>query len=358
MSREQTFLRIISGDAHGIGPSLARGALASLELPYRAVTWTRNKLFDFGLPGAAQVDRPVISVGNLTTGGTGKTPVVAWLADRLRREFKAEIGILTRGYKSAGGESDEALLLESVLHDPAVPAVRVFVNPNRVAAANDAFKKHPQIAAFVMDDGFQHRRLHRDFDLVLIDAANPFGFDHVLPRGLLRESASGLTRANAVLITRASQVDQTHLSRTKIEIARFNRNAPVFTCSHSLGGFVSNTSSPTRVDSPGRVVAFAGIANCASFEAMLRSSNCDIAETIWFDDHHNYAPTDIARLAAAVRRCDADAAVTTGKDAVKLKPVAEIGGVPLLIAQLQIQFSGDDANQLLAAILRSLTTAK
>lgn len=355
MSKEQKFLRIISGEARGIGPSLARGALAVLELPYRATTWMRNKSFDIGLRGVAKAARPVISVGNLTTGGTGKTPVVAWLADRLRRELNAEIGIVTRGYKSTGGESDEALLLQSLLHDPALPAVRVFVNLDRVAAARGAIQEHPQIAAFVMDDGFQHRRLHRDFDLVLVDSANPFGFDHVLPRGLLRETASGLTRANAVLITRANQVDDARLSQTKTMIARFNEAAPVFTCSHSLGGYVSNTSL-TRIDSPGRVVAFAGIANPASFEGMLRAGRCDVAETIWFDDHHNYVPTDFECVTAAVKRCSVDAVVTTGKDAVKLKGVAGIGGVPLLVAQLQLQFTGDDADRLFDRILGSIST--
>lgn len=354
MSKEQKFLRIISGEARGIGPSLARGALAALELPYRAATWTRNKSFDIGLRGVTNVARPVISVGNLTTGGTGKTPVVAWLADRLRRKLNAEIGILTRGYKSTGGESDEALMLQLLLHDPTAPAVRVFVNPDRVAAAKSAIQEHPQIAAFVMDDGFQHRRLRRDYDLVLVDAANPFGFAHVLPRGLLRESASGLARANAVLITRANQANHTHLSRSRNEIARFNRNAPVFTCSHTLGGFVTNASPGTRVDSPGRVVAFAGIANPASFEAMLRAGGCDVAETIWFDDHHSYTPQDIERIVAVVKRCGVAAAATTGKDAVKLRSTAEIGGVPLLVAQLQIQFVGDDADQLFDSIIKSL----
>jgi tetraacyldisaccharide 4'-kinase len=357
MSREQKFLRVISGEARGVGPALTRSALSVLELAYRAVTRTRNKMFDLGVRGATKIDRPVISVGNLTTGGTGKTPVVAWLADRLRRQLNAEIGILTRGYKSTSGESDEAMLLRSLLHDTAAPAVRVFVNPDRVAAARSAINDRPQIAALVMDDGFQHRRLHRDFDLVLVDAANPFGFDHVLPRGLLREGAAGLDRADAVLITRVNHVADARLSQTNNAIARFKRIAPVFTCSHALGGFVTNTSPPTRVDSPRRVVAFAGIANPVSFGEMLGTEGCDVIETIWFDDHHNYAPVDLERIAATVKRCNAAAVVTTGKDAVKLKGVTDLGGVPLLIGQLQIQFTGDDADRLFECIANSMPQA-
>src|SRR5205814_1694442 len=192
----------------------------------------RNSSYSRGILRSARAARPVISVGNITTGGTGKTPVVRWLASRLRDQGK-HVAILLRGYKSAGAAgSDERELLDRLLNaSTSDNPVIVHANPDRVAGAAETLQKHPDVDVFVLDDGFQHRRLQRDFDLVLIDATNPFGFGHVLPRGLLREPLGGLGRASALLITRCDQVAHEALGQVEQKLKWFAPAAPVL---HSI----------------------------------------------------------------------------------------------------------------------------
>src|SRR4051812_36636358 len=190
---EQRALRAIRGE-RGVGCALVRGALGAMEPLYRAAVASRNRFYDFA--GQTRLPRPVISVGNITTGGTGKTPMVAWLATQLL-EQGMHPAILLRGY-SRGGISDEQQMLQRQL-----PGVPVQANADRVEGARMVLGEHPEVDVFLLDDGFQHRRVARDFDLVLINAREPFGLGRVLPRGLLRESLDGLKRAHGFVITRA-----------------------------------------------------------------------------------------------------------------------------------------------------------
>ncbi|HQY89929.1 MAG TPA: tetraacyldisaccharide 4'-kinase, partial [Tepidisphaeraceae bacterium] len=210
----QRIRAIQSGAARDLVARLLRAGTCGISAAYARAAVARNRRFDVDASKSTRVDRKVISVGNLTAGGTGKTPVVAWLAKRLFA-LDERPAILTRGYKSKDGKSDEATLLESELSqlepNSSISPVPIGVDPDRISKARSLLETHPDISVFILDDGFQHRKLARDFDLVLIDATNPFGFDHVLPRGLLREPVDGLKRAHAVLITRAAQVDSATL---------------------------------------------------------------------------------------------------------------------------------------------------
>jgi len=340
--REQSFRRTISGEARGIGPSCARTALATAEPGYRAVVALRNALFDRGWKAVHRVPRPVVSVGNLTTGGTGKTPVVAWLADLLRRRLDGEIAILTRGYKSREGASDEAILLDRLLNDGDAPDVHVIINPDRVAAVRGAIAAHLNLKAFVMDDGFQHRRLHRDIDLVLIDATNPFGHGHLLPRGLLREPVAALRRADVVLITRVDQSAAGVVEEVERSLRRVNIRAPVFRCSHAITSFrdADGHAVSNEVLQQKRVVAFAGIGNPESFRALLMRAGCNVVATRWFGDHHAYSAADIAEIAKLAGEHGA-MAITTAKDAVKIPIDFE-----MLVADLRLAFANDDEQKL------------
>ena len=181
---------------------MARGGLGLVSLGYRIVIALRNVLFDCGLRKPRRVAVPVISVGNLTTGGTGKTPVVALIVELLV-QLERRPAIISRGYRSVDGEAnDEKRVLERLC--PGIPHEQ---NRSRFQAAESLLQKSAR-DIIVMDDGFQHRQLHRDFDIVLIDATNPFGYGSLLPRGLLREPLSALRRADLVLITRADMEDQ------------------------------------------------------------------------------------------------------------------------------------------------------
>ena len=194
------FRALISGQRRGVQAAVLRGLLRAAETPYTlAVRW-RNRQYDRGRKPVERVDVPVISVGNLTLGGTGKTPLVEWLA-RWFRQRGVRVTIISRGYGAeAGARNDEALELEQKLPD--VPHVQ---NADRVAAAKMAIEEF-DCQLILLDDAFQHRRIHRDLNIVVVDALEPFGFGHVFPRGALREPLSGLRRADMVVLSRADLV--------------------------------------------------------------------------------------------------------------------------------------------------------
>ena len=208
--------KVLSGESRGLAACCERVVLHVAAIGYGGVTRLRNWLFDTGMLAEHAVTKPVISIGNITAGGTGKTPaveyVVRWFAARGTRP-----AIVSRGYGAREGRNDEALLLAA--HLPGVPHRQ---NPNRLRAAIEAMKLDGA-NVLVLDDGFQHRRLARFGDIVLIDATCPFGYGHMLPRGLLREAAWGIRRADVIVITRCDQVDEAALTRL---MDRLKRLAP------------------------------------------------------------------------------------------------------------------------------------
>ena len=190
------FRDLVSGRRRGAMAAALRGILAAAEVPYTwAVRW-RNRRYDCGAKTVYRVDVPVISVGNLTLGGTGKTPMVEWIVRRFLAQGK-KVGIISRGYGAHGGPNDEARELAWKL--PGVPHVQ---DPDRVAAARRAIGDFG-CQVLVLDDAFQHRRIGRDLDIVLLDALEPLGYEHVFPRGTLREPVEGLARADVVALSRA-----------------------------------------------------------------------------------------------------------------------------------------------------------
>src|SRR5687767_11141712 len=168
----------MSGEQAGLVAGVLRTGMSAAEPFYAAVAAARNRLFDAGLRKSHLLPRPVVSVGNITTGGTGKTPVVRWLAERLR-DHGRRVAVLARGYGATAGEAgDEQVMLDHLLNDGTTDARRVVLvaNPDRVAAATRLLGERPETDAFVLDDGFQHRRLARDLDVVLVSATSPFGY--------------------------------------------------------------------------------------------------------------------------------------------------------------------------------------
>ena len=201
MLSAKDYRAIVSGQRRKPVDALIRCGLAMVEVPYTCVMQIRNFRFDRGHLPSQDVEVPVISVGNLTLGGTGKTPMVAWLAGWFRQR-QIRVSIVSRGYGAGqNSRNDEAREIESRLPD--VPHIQ---NPDRIAAARVAIDEL-DAQLIILDDGFQHRRLSRDLDLVLIDATEPFGFDHVFPRGMPREPVAGLQRADLVAPTRCDLVD-------------------------------------------------------------------------------------------------------------------------------------------------------
>lgn len=322
----------MSGKAQGAGAATLRFGLLLAEPWYALGAWTKNRAIDWGVLNAARLPVPVISVGNITTGGTGKTPLVRFVVEALVRAGRRP-GILMRGYRATvAGGSDEAKLLES--------AAPVFVGANRFECGRRALQADASLDCFVLDDGFQHRALHRDLDVVLIDATNPFGFDHVLPRGMLREPIGGLARAGVFVVTRLDQSTPAQLDRINRTLARHNPAAPVLRCSHEL-------IDARRLDGK-RVVAFCGIGNPEAFFDSLRRAGATVIATRAFADHHPYTREDLK----ALDHPDADLLVTTEKDAVRLQGL-DSGRLPVEVMRLRLRFEGRD-EQVLLDLLRGL----
>jgi tetraacyldisaccharide 4'-kinase len=257
---------------------------------------------------------PVISVGNLTFGGVGKTPMVIYIARMLKAKGYRP-AVLTRGYMPSGQHefvSDEAQILREMLD-----GVPVVVNPDRYAGGSEAIDRYrPDV--IILDDGFQHWKLFRNMDIVLVDAGNPFGNEKLLPAGILREPLSSIRRADLLVLTKTDQAD---VQALKSRLQTINPKAEIIETRHRPTGlrniYTGNLVQLTKLSQP--VVAFSGIGHPKSFEVTLSSLNANYKSAVAFADHHPYVMDDMKRLKAACDENCATILVTTQKDAVKLE---------------------------------------
>jgi tetraacyldisaccharide 4'-kinase len=349
----QTFREIASGRRRGAGAAMARGVLRLAEVPYTAAVNWRNRRFDRAHWPAQQVGVPVVSVGNLTLGGTGKTPMVKWIA-RCFAERDIRVAIVSRGYRAtAGDKNDEALELEQSLPD--VPHVQ---NPDRVAGARAAIEQFGS-QLVLLDDGFQHRRLARNLDVVLLDSSAPFGFDHVFPRGTLREPIAGLARAQVVCLTRADQCESAVREAIRGRVAQLAPQAAWCEAAHApheLRDSNRNTQS-IAILAGRRVAAFCGIGNPAAFRRTLEGLGACIAYWREFPDHYAYNSADRAALSAAIATSGAELVVATHKDLVKL-PAEQLGGRRFwaLVVEMRLLAGGEALESSLHQLLPRITS--
>ncbi|MDA0281788.1 MAG: tetraacyldisaccharide 4'-kinase [Planctomycetota bacterium] len=340
---EQKYLELIAGQPKSVGGRLLRFCLRVASWGYRGVVTVRNLLFDAGLKRSHYVTEPVISVGNLTTGGTGKTPTVALLVDLLKERGHYP-GIISRGYRELpDGGNDEARVLQLLC--PGTPHAQ---GRDRVAAALDV-SWGEGCTVILADDAFQHRRLKRDLDIVLIDAINPWGHGALLPLGLLREPVSGLRRADVVILTRADLIDEVSREEIWRIVKENNQTIATVELSFEPTGLVdkagtqltieaANAASRSTVDSGSEfgVVAFCGIGNPEGFRRTLEAAGIAIRELVAFPDHHHYEATDLQRLTVDAQKIAASAMITTVKDLVKIQP-EWLGAVPLFALNIQAE---------------------
>ena len=319
-----TYRRVVSGEAHGPLPSLARGALRVLSVPYGLAVSLR----DAALAGEeTDVGLPVISVGNLTAGGTGKTPLVALVVSELKKRGRRPV-ILSRGYGSKdGAPNDEAQVLARV-H----PDVLHLQDPDRRAlAVRAAQAKLGDV--LVLDDGFQQLGIARRLNVCAIDATNPFGFGAVLPRGLLREPLSALYRARPVVITRAELAPPGRIEEIRREVLRWNEHARIVVSEMRITGMADVRGKPAGAPSSldgKRVLCVAGIGNPDAFAANVRTLGARVSGRMDMGDHHAWTQADVAAVVAKARELAAEVVVTTEKDAVKLAALAWPEGAPPL----------------------------
>jgi len=346
---------VLSGEDRSLRASLLRGALRIAEPVYASAMRARNSLYTSGIFRSRKLPGPTVSIGNLTTGGTGKTPMVRWLAEQFIAKTLRP-AILTRGYRAeeTGGSSDEAQMLSQLLGDRA----DVIANPNRVAGAKIAMQQSNKPDVFLLDDAFQHRRVRRDFDLVLVNAAEPFGFGHVLPRGLLRESMHGLTRANAVVVTRANTFTGDALQQVTTALRYWNNYIPIYIADHVHAGLLTRDGQPQSIDvlREKRFFAFSGIASPASLKRQFESYGPTFGGLRAFPDHHAYTAADVEQVAADASAGGAEMIVTTEKDWVKVQSMPLPANLPPIVrTELQIRFRHAHGEELMARIMQRLS---
>jgi len=346
---EEEFRRLMRGEQRGLLASTARLALCVPELFYSSVMRLRNLAFDLGVLKSHRASVPVISVGNITTGGTGKTPFVALVCD-ICRAAGVEAGIVSRGYRAATAEgNDEKKVLEILT--PGVPHEQ---NSARIIASERLLKAHPRCGAIVMDDGLQHRHLYRDLNLVLIDATCPFGYDHVLPRGLLREPLSGLHRADVIVLTRCDLVPDNQLR----EIERRAKSASGLPIEKILRTEFRSASLRTATghqkpieELRGQPVFLAtGIGNPSAFQQTCLAAGFMIQGTRWFPDHHHFSEQDRLQILQEARAAGAAHVVMTLKDLVKLP----VDYSQILALEIAPHFPIPEQRQTLESLIRNV----
>jgi tetraacyldisaccharide 4'-kinase len=332
----------------GVRAGIARSLAALVEPVYGAIVGRKNRRFDSGKQSATTVPAPVISVGNLTVGGTGKTPLVCWLAEWFRGQGIA-VTLISRGYGAQRGRpNDEALELAARL--PGVPHLQ---GADRVAAAQQALAANPR-QVLILDDAFQHRRIARDLDIVLLDALEPFGYGHLLPRGLLREPVESLSRAQVVALSRANAVDAAARQAIRQRVEQVAPHALWLEMTHQPVGFVDHSENRTPLESlRGKsIAAFCGIGNPDGFRHTLAACGLDVTAFRALADHCAYSSGELAKLENWLQAAgDIAAVVCTRKDLVKI-PRGQLGGRPLVALEIRLEVTAGQSE--LEGLLRPL----
>ncbi len=366
---QDNYRKLISGKTACPAAAVLCLCLRFISLFYGAAIRLRNFLYDNNWLKNTGVNAVVISIGNITTGGTGKTPLVIRLYKQIIQNY--EIAILTRGYKARRAscvvrraknvrntqyairntETDEPEMLAK-----SCPDAKVIVNPDRVAAAREAINKFAA-KVLIMDDGFQHRRLHRDLDIVTIDAACPFGFNRILPAGLLREPLNALKRADAVVITRCDQIPQNELANLKEKLQQINPNMVIAEAIHAPIGVRTADGKKISIAelTAKNIFAFCGIGNPDAFFNTIRKIPANLIGSKIYDDHHHYCDDDITDIQKQAQLSKADLILTTEKDATKIISASNLS-IPLGCLEIELKFI--DAEREISGLIDSVLSDK
>jgi tetraacyldisaccharide 4'-kinase len=349
------FHALIRGERRGPIAVIARVGLWLARWPYGVGVWYRNWRYDARPERAIRVPVPVVCVGNLTLGGTGKT-VVAEYVSRFYADAGQSVALLSRGYGATNnGPNDEAMLLEENLPD--VPHLQ---GADRAALANTAIEEL-ECDILVLDDGFQHRRLHRDLNIVLIDLSRPLADEYLFPRGLLREPVSSLKRADFVLFTRCDEVSDEDVQRQVSWITgRFPNLSTAQTIHKPMELIGPDRLRADLSELAGKSVAcFCGIGNPSSFERKLAACGATVISRRIYPDHHPYLRADVEELRNwATTQPPGTLIITTQKDWVKLR-IGELGGRQLWALRVGLGFEAGEPEfqQTLNSVLPNLDDA-
>ncbi len=351
---EKHFLDLVRGQSQGMTACGEKFALRLISLGYEAGVRFNNFLYDKEIKKIKSVSVPVISVGNITMGGTGKTPFTAWLAEYfISRGFHP--ALISRGYHSQirAGETkplnDEARELALRLTD--VPHVQ---GPDRFQIASGFLDQHRETDLIILDDAFQHRRLARTVDIVLLDALDPFGCNAIFPRGLLREPVPSLKRADFILLSRADLVSSDIRQEIKDKVFRYSPRSVwgeiihsfrrVFSCRSGEKDHQNSFDEWKKDQKNRRFIAFCGLGNPDGFRKSLEKAGIVPVEFRSFADHHLYTEQEAEQLAADAEKYNISGFLTTMKDRVKWTPkmIALLKNYELTALETGIEFISDE----------------
>lgn len=347
---KRIFYTFITTQQRGVIPTLFRILLIPFSWLYGAVIWIRNYCYTVRIFKQKHLSCTVISIGNIVAGGTGKTPAVAALAKLLKNKG-FQVVILLRGYKRHSSEEitvvsdgenrlcsreesgDEADMLARQL-----PNIPIIVGKRRYLtgkAAIDRFKSN----IVILDDGFQHRQLARDVDILTIDATQPYGTGVLLPIGTLREPISALQRADIILLTHTDAVG-TNIANLKAELNRLAPNIPILESVHQptalywLNQSDGHRTMPIKNLTGKRLLAVCGIGNPDAFVTTLEKSNPEGVELFAFPDHHVYTESDLHLIEHQMQQCEAEWVITTQKDEQKLASLST--ELPIVVLAIEL----------------------
>ena len=355
-----------SKEVHGIFTNIFMGVLYIFSLVYEQLVNIKLLAYKLGISGKEKLDCYVISLGNITVGGTGKTPTAQRLARDIRdmgykvvilnRGYRAkwhgEIGIVSDGtelHMTAADAGDEAYMLAK--HLPNVP---VLIGAERSVTGQYAIE-HFGAEVAILDDGYQHWQLDRDMDILLVDAVNIFGNGHLLPRGTLRESMSHINRADVCLITKVDQAEDGAGEYIRETVHKYNADAKIVESIHQPRCFIQLadwfkdlTQAGIDVESIAnkKVMAVSAIGNPASFERTLRDLGAVIIESLRYPDHHEYTMSEMEDVLQQAEALGAETIIMTEKDAVKIpEEVAKANwSIPVFVICVEVKFQvgGDE----------------
>ena len=301
--------------------------LKILSLIYGSVIFIRNKLYDLNILKSKKAEGvEVICIGNIVAGGTGKTPAVQYFVKKYLNEGK-KVGILSRGYK---GKRKEDLLLvrndKEILATSAESGDEAYLHALNlkvpVAVSKDRYKGAVylrdvcKVDIIIMDDGFQHRKLTKDKNIILIDATNPFGGNDYLPKGRLRESLESLKRADELVITKSNYINNESLEKIKQKLLKYGKKISVATFSEENFYNMNGEEKELSIVKDKKILIFSSIANPKIFYETVKSLEPSEIEEIKFEDHHLYKLEEIKNISEKGKNCDY--IVTTEKDIVKI----------------------------------------
>jgi len=343
---KEYYLSILSGQQRGFLATLIRSSLSAFTYPYLAVLNTRNTLYKYGIVKSKRLPVKVISIGNITMGGTGKTPLVEFSAKYLQNKGK-KVAILSRGYgdqnhsmindnsKTKEFVNDEYLILRENLKD-----VPTLLGRDRVQNAEKAIKDH-DVDCLILDDGFQHLRIKRDLDIVVIDSLNPFAEEVLIPRGTLREPLKNLSRADLFVLSHCSLNDEDTLKSIYEKLNHINADIPVCESIHkpvNIESIKDNSLMEPDWLKGKKIYGLCAIGNPESFASTLRVLGADVIRLRVFHDHHSYTQVELDGVITEAKTLNTDAIVVTQKDVVKIRN-KNINDANILSLKVELQIT-------------------